>query len=1414
MNGIIDSASMFDCNSGNTLPIDWAGATDSPAFPLSSAQQGIWFAQQIAPSSPAYNIGEYIEIHGAIDPPLFEQALRQVVAETDALRVRIVARAGEPRQVVDASPTWAMPFVDLSAETDARTVAEALMKADLARPIDPTRGPLFAFALFKAAADRFYWYARYHHVAMDGFAMGVVARRMAEVYTALCAGRSAAEGACGPLAVLLEQEAVYRASGQLAQDRRFWRDELADRPDPGFGGQASGASDSFLRATGCVPDSTLVGLRSLAGLLGTRLPQVVSAATAIFLHRLTGEMDVVVGLPVSVRDGVARTIAGMTSNVLPLRLSVDPAMTVSDVVDETTRRIRRASQHQRYQIAELRRDLGAGEGRTLFAASVNYMRFDYGLSFAGHRAVAHNLSLGPVENLSIAVYERLDDGPLRIDFDANPAVHTAADLSEHQRRFLRLLSAIAGADRTIGSLDLLAPEERERMLRAWNETVRTVSFQPLPELIAAQAAHTPGAAALAFGDEQMSYGELERRANRLAHHLRGLGVGPEVVVGLCVERSPDMVVGLLGILKAGGAYLPLDPAYPPERLAFMLADAGSPVVVTQSPLVDRLPAHGGRIVLLDTDAPAISRAPTSAPALALDPLSPAYVIYTSGSTGRPKGVVVTHGGIPNLAAAQIDRFAVTSEARVLQFASPSFDAAISEIAMALASGATLVLPAEERSGAALAGLIRRQNVTHATLPPALLVDLPADLPLQTLTVAGEPCPGDAVARWSMGRRMINAYGPTETTVCATMSETLFGTSAPPIGRPIWNTRAYVLDGAVEPVPAGVAGELYIAGAGLARGYLGRAGLTAERFVADPFGPAGGRMYRTGDVARWRADGVLEFLGRTDHQVKLRGFRIEPGEIEAVLTGHPSVAQAVVVAREERLVAYVVAAPDGTADASALREHVGRLLPDYMVPAAIVTLDRLPLTPNGKLDRAALPAPEARGEGREPRTPQEEILCGLFAEVLGVERVWIDDEFFALGGHSLLATRLISRIRSVLDVEIAIRSLFEAPSVAALARRLAEEGGVARPALRPVARPDEIPLSYAQRRLWFLDRLEGPGATYTIPFAVRLSGVLDLAALEGALNDLMARHESLRTVFPERLGVPRQEILPVGAAQLRFEVTTVREAELDEALSAAARRPFDLACEVPLRAHVFVLSPDEHVLLMVLHHIAGDGWSLSVLGRDLGRFYAARLNGDFPRTSRAPGSLCRLHAVAASASRHRGGSRQRDCAPARLLDGDPSRTARAAGSSLRPCATFGSELSRRCGSARVECGVAPQAPRYGPRERGEPVHGAAGWACGAADAARGGHRHPDRQPDCRAHRRRAGRPDRVLRQHAGAAHRHVGQPELPRAGGSGAGGQSRRLRSPGCSVRAAGGGAQPGALAGAPSAVPGDAGAAERRRDRS
>ena len=542
------------------------------------------------------------------------------------------------------------------------------------------------------------------------------------------------------------------------------------------------------------------------------------------------------------------------------------------------------------------------------------------------------------------------------------------------------------------------------------------------------------------------------------------------------------------------------------------------------------------------------------------------------------------------------------------------------------------------SGSGLADTVARHRVTHATLPPALVGTLdPGSLPsLSTLVVAGEAVDREVVRDWAPGRRFVNAYGPTETTVCATMTGGLAANEDPHIGRPIADMRVYVLDDVLDPAPIGVAGELYVAGPGLARGYVRRLGLTATRFVASPFGEPGERMYRTGDRARWRPDGTLDFLGRADEQVKIRGFRIEPGEVQAVVAGHPAVSQAAVIVREDtpgdrRLVAYVVpdessaaglAAQDGGAAsrdalAALVRAHAADLLPDFMVPSAVVVLDELPLTVNGKIDRAALPAP---GRGAGPRrgaaTVREEIVCGAFADVLGLDAVGPDDDFFDLGGHSLLATRLVSRLRVLLGAEVAVGALFEARTPAGLVAGL-DDAATARPALTVRARPEYLPLSSAQRRLWFIGQLEGPTAAYNVPVAVRLTGALDTGALDAAFRDVLGRHEVLRTIFAEHGGEPYQRVLTEDEVQWRLDVQSVAAAELPGALADVAARTFDLTAEVPLRAHLFATGSDEHVLILVVHHIAGDGWSTGVLAGDISAAYAARVVGRRPEWEPLP-----------------------------------------------------------------------------------------------------------------------------------------------------------------------------------------------------
>nr|WP_247746096.1 non-ribosomal peptide synthetase [Streptomyces oryzae] len=819
-------------------------------------------------------------------------------------------------------------------------------------------------------------------------------------------------------------------------------------------------------------------------------------------------------------------------------------------------------------------------------------------------------------------------------------------------RLRRLLEAVtAQPDLPVSAAGILSDEERRLLLHEWSASDHQAPAVLLPDLFQRQAACSPDALALVSGPLTSTYAQTNADANRLAHLLIAHGAGPERVVALCLPRSADMIVSVLAVAKTGAAYLPVDPDYPAERIAYVLRDAAPVLVVTTAETTLRLPPDGVHRVVLDTEETGrgLAEQPDRDPA---DPdrtaplcvQHPAYVIYTSGSTGTPKGVAVTHAGLHALASTQADRFQVRSGSRVLQLASPSFDASVMELLMAVGAGAALVVPPPgPLGGEALARFVEVHRVTHCLIPPTVLAGLPrAALPgLSTLVTGGEECTAALVADWSRGRRMINAYGPTEATVFVTLSPPLRLADAaphhrPPIGMPATHSRAYVLDGALRPVPPGVPGELYLAGAGLARGYLRRAGLTAERFVACPYGPPGERMYRTGDVVRHRADGQLEFLGRADDQVKVRGFRIELGEVEAALVAYPGVAQAAATVREDegdesdrgrvaRLVGYVVAGADaageGPLDPAAVREFLRARLPGHMVPAAVVPLDALPMTAGGKLDRRALPDPDFAPAviSRAPRTPEEEVLCELFAEVLRLPAVGVDDDFFALGGDSLLATRLAARIRSVLGSELEVRDLFAFPTVSGAAGRL-RGTYAARPRLRPVPRPETVPLSFAQRQLWFMHRMDGPSAVYNIPLALRLTGPLDTGALRTALLDVMGRHEVLRTVLPETDGTPRQTVLARDAVRDAVTITSLEGADGDRVhaeVRAAARRSVDLTRDCPLRADVFVLGPEEHVLVLVVHHIAADGWSLGPLWRDLAHAYAARRSGAAPHWEPLP-----------------------------------------------------------------------------------------------------------------------------------------------------------------------------------------------------
>ena len=1051
--------------------------------PLSFAQQRLRVLEQMDGAGAAYHVAVAFRLAGHLDAGALEAAVRDVLGRHEALRTVFPVVDGEAFQrVLELGELrWDLPVADV-AEAELAAVAgqAAGQRFDLAAEI-PLRvrllrvGPLVHVLVVVM-----------HNLAGDGWSMVPLCRDISVAYAARCRG---AAPEWTPLPVQYGDYALRQREmlgsevdpgSALVAQVEYWRRALAGMAEeltlPADRPRSAVASHRGHNVPLSVPAEVHQQLTVLAREHGVTLFMVLQAALAVLLSRLGAGTDIPIGSPVAGRGDVALDdLVGLFANTLVLRtdLSGDPSF------GELLARVREtdlaAFDHQDVPIERLVEMLSPARpvGRHPFYQVTLTLQNSATavLDLPGLEITAEPAGEVPVQaDLEFAVTETADAAGRPAGLRATVAA--AADLfgpgtsRQIADRFVRVLAAVAGDPRArVHQVDVLTPDEREQILVGWNDTAAPVPEATLPQLFEAQAARTPDAIAVTCQDTALTYAQLNQQANQLARLLVARGAGPETVVAILMERSAGLITALLAVLKAGAAYLPLDGRYPAGRIAFMLADARPAILVTTSAV------HAAAM-----DVPGLAQLPAEVlddPQLAADlrrldvtdpgdchrngpllPSHPAYLIYTSGSTGRPKCVVVPHAGLASLAATQLGRLALGSASRVLQFASPSFDASVWELLMTLCSGGRLVMASGEQMqpGPALAGLIGRHAVTHATLPPAVLEVLsPNELAsVQVLVTAGEAAVAGLVTRWAAGRRLLNAYGPTEATVCATISGPLRMGDEPHIGGPVVNARVFVLDGWLRPVPVGVAGELYLAGAGLARGYLGQPGLTGERFVACPFGPAGSRMYRTGDVVRWSAGGVLVFAGRMDDQVKVRGFRVEPGEVEAVAAGHPLVAQVVVVAREDvpgdrRLVAYVVAA--GGADgapgglAAVVRRYLAERLPEYMVPVVVV-VEGLSLTMNGKVDRAALPVPDLRAGARPVvRMPaREEILCRVFAEVLGVEAVGAGDSFFDLGGHSLLAKRLVSRVHAVLGAELSIQDLLAEPTPGGLAGRLAGLAG--------------------------------------------------------------------------------------------------------------------------------------------------------------------------------------------------------------------------------------------------------------------------------------------------------------------------------------------------------------------------------------
>ncbi|MGA5207436.1 amino acid adenylation domain-containing protein [Streptomyces variegatus] len=1218
-------------------------------LPLTPMQEGMLFHALYDVDGPdVYMVQQVFDLTGPLDARRLSSAAQALVARHPNLRAAFPqVTDGQPVQLIPAEVTVPWTEVDLSGlpEAQARTELDRLSREDYHRRFDLARPPLLRFTLVRLAAERHCLLLTSHHILLDGWSTPIVVRELFTLYA-----RGGDAGAL-PRVTPFRDYLAWLGRQDRAAAEEAWRRELAGVDQATRLAPADPARVPRLpeRVVTEAPEELTAALRARAQGLGVTVNTLLQAAWGLVLSRTTGHRDVVFGAIVSGRTpqlpGV-ESMVGLFINIVPVRVRVAPERSLSELVGEVQRAQSALTAHHHLGLSDIQRAAGVPE---LFDTMMVFENYPWD-------EPAQDGAPGPATEVRVApALERGRDAThypltlvaapgrrlyLRLDYREDLFDRATAQALLDRLRLV--LTAVAEDPATLtGRVDVTSAEECRLLLETWNDTRREGQLPLLPEWFEAQVAATPDAPAVRFGDETLSYAELNRRANRLAHALIRRGVGPESIVALALPRSPAHIVALLAVVKAGAAHLPLDPDHPAARIRYMLSDARPAVLLTgvetRSAIPDDDPTpllvlDDPRTAALIADGPGTDPSPAERPR-PLTLASPAYVIYTSGSTGRPKAVQMTGLGVANMLRWHHGQLGGGPGTRTAQFTAISFDVSVQEVLSALLFGKTLVVPDEDtrRDPRRFAAWLAEHRVNEIFAPSTVLESLAeaageAGLRVPSLgqiAQAGEALTLSRRMRDFHGhtpRRLHNHYGPTEAQVLTAHTlpdDPAAWPATAPLGRPVDNVRVYLLDHALRPVPPGATGELYTNTPGLARGYLNRPALTAQRFVADPYGRPGDRMYRTGDLARWTPDGHLEFLGRADDQLKVRGFRIEPGEIEAALTEHADVAQATVLVRQEqpgdqRLVAYAVPVAGRVPDPHALRGFLRDRLPDYMVPAAVVPLPALPLTSNGKLDRAALPAPDLTraGAGRDPHTPQEQILCDLFAQVLGLPRVGADDDFFDLGGHSLLATRLAARIRATFGAEPGVRAVFEARTPAGLAQRL-DDSGPARPALTRRDRPEVLPLSFAQRRLWFLHQLEGPSATYNIPLALRFTGALDHAALRAALGDVVARHESLRTLFPEAGGVPTQRVLGLERAVPPLPVTPATEESLPGLLTAAARHAFRLDGECPVRAELFTLAPDDHVLLLVLHHIAGDGWSLSPLAADLTRAYAARAEGREP-----------------------------------------------------------------------------------------------------------------------------------------------------------------------------------------------------------
>ncbi|QCQ91442.1 amino acid adenylation domain-containing protein [Rhodococcus sp. SGAir0479] len=1214
------------------------GLTD--VWPLSPLQAGLLFQTEIAgDDTDPYLVQLVLDLHGAVDDDRMRRTVQALLDRHEILRAAFTTGpGGDPLQLVPGRVELPWAVADVRGSGDVA----GILARDRSRRFDMTTPPLVRALLVRVADDRYQLVLTYHHILLDGWSVPLLVRELLELYAAPDHRRI-------PVSASFRDYLGWLDATDREASTARWVEALAGIDEPTLVGAFERG-----RQLPTVPrpdrllltEATTARLDAVARELGVTLSTVVRVAWAIVLAAWTRRDDVVFGAIVSGRPpGVAgiEDMVGLFINTVPVRVTLHPGETLAELLRRCHADQTALLGHEHVGLADIERATGAAALFDTITVFESYPIDRGGLTadtdIAGMRVAdvtVHDATHYPLA-LAASVDTRLE---LRVDYA--PALFDAQEIDGVVDRIERVLLAVAAdPDVPLARLRLLSATDYARLAPVRGGPGRR--HRTLPDILVDAARLDPDAPALSCGDDAMSYRALDARSTRTARLLIDAGLGPETVVAVAMTRSIEFVEAVWAVAKTGAAFVPVDPTYPRERIEHMLTDSGARVGLTVSSRRDAL-GDGISWHVVDSEAhrAAVGRR-SDAPIDDVDrvaPLrtdNPAYLIYTSGSTGTPKGVALTHRGLANLVAEEREQLAVTEESKVSQFTSPSFDASVFELLMAFGSGAHLVIaPPDVVGGEDLARSLAEGGQTHAFFTPSVLGSMRPDGlgTLHALAVAGEPCPPELVGRWAPGRRMFNAYGPTEASILSNIAGPLDPDEPVTIGAPALGFVELVLDARLQPVPVGTPGELYLGGPGVARGYHRRPGLTAERFVASPFvvesaqpgdgddgTRPGDRLYRTGDVVRWRDDLTLEYLGRSDFQVKIRGFRVELGEIDAALTDHPGVEFAATLGRtapsgETVLVSYVRSGDDPAVDPGELRNHLGRRLPPHMVPALIVPIDDVPLTRSGKVDRKALPAPDfpaaVDATGAVAFTPLEEIVAEHLCAVLGLDRIGPDDSFFDLGGNSLTATRVTRRLDAALGADLDVRALFEAPTVRGLARRVRATGtgGAQRPALRPYDRPDVLPLSSAQLRMWSINQLDTASPAYNIVMAVRLRGALDEDALAAAVGDVMRRHSTLRTRYPLVDGTPAQVVVDPDEAP-RVDRMSVGAADLPTHLSSAASTGFDVSSQVPVRAQLARLAPADHVLVVVAHHIAADGFSMTTLARDVMRAYQSRRRGQAP-----------------------------------------------------------------------------------------------------------------------------------------------------------------------------------------------------------